>query len=161
MSRNHVALEPVAKQAGPSSGGLSEHQIRLIEESFAAVAPKGEQLVAIFYQKLFTHYPGVKPLFAHVDFDQQRKKLLASLVLVVNNLRKPEKLLPALDQLGVRHVDYSTKPQHYPAVGRTLLESLAEVAGDLWGTELEEAWATAYGVISSRMMAAASGATKN
>jgi methyl-accepting chemotaxis protein len=134
---------------------LTDHQIALIEESFAAVAPQGERLVQRFYERLFEKHPQVRPLFEGVDAAEQRKKLLASLVLVATNLRRPERLLPALDQLGARHVTYGTEDRYYPAVGGTLLETLAEVAGDVWGPEVEDAWATAYAAISRRMILAA------
>ena len=137
-----------------SQSQLTEIQMQLIEESFAAVAPQGEALVERFYQHLFKDYPEVKPMFTS-DPKQQQKKLLNSLVLVVQNLRKPEKLVPALEQLGVRHLDYGTQSAHYPAVGGTLLKTLEEFAGDLWGSELEEAWATAYGIISQVMIQSA------
>ena len=130
---------------------LTEIQIQLIEESFAAVAPQGEALVERFYQRLFEDYPEVKPMFSS-DAQAQQKKLLGALVLVVQNLRKPEKLMPALEQLGLKHVDYGALPAHYQAVGGTLLKTLGEFAGDLWGSELEDAWATAYGLISQVMI---------
>jgi len=138
-----------------STTELSEHQIKLIEESFAAVAPRGAALVARFYERLFQDYPEVEPMFADTEKHAQQKKLLGSLVLVVENLRKPEKLGPALEQLGIRHNDYGAEPAHYPAVGSTLLKTLAEYAGDLWGSELEEAWTAAYGLISQKMIESA------
>jgi len=137
-----------------SATGLTENQIRLIEESFAAVAPRGAALVARFYEQLFQDYPEVKPMF-NTDIHQQQKKLLGALVLVVQNLRKPEKLKPALEQLGIKHNDYNVVPEQYQAVGSTLLKTLAEFAGDVWGSELEDAWATAYGAISKIMIESA------
>ncbi len=129
--------------------------VELLEQSFAAVAPKGQDLVDAFYRNLFNDYPGVKPLFESVEFAEQKKKLLASLKLVVDNLRKPDALIPALENMGSRHVDYGAREEHYPAVGATLLKSLAEVAGPLWNDDLSEAWATAYGEISRIMLAGA------
>jgi hemoglobin-like flavoprotein len=143
-----------------SATGLTENQIQLIEESFAAVAPRGAALVARFYELLFKDYPEVKPMFKS-DSHQQQKKLLGALVLVVENLRKPEKLKPALEQLGIKHNDYDVVPEQYQAVGGTLLKTLAEFAGDLWGSELENAWATAYGAISEQMIESAQLATAN
>ncbi len=143
-----------------SQTGLTENQIQLIEESFAAVAPRGAALVARFYQRLFQDYPEVKPMFTS-DPHVQQKKLLGSLVLVVENLRKPEKLQPALQQLGIRHNDYGTKPEQYQAVGSTLLKTLAEYAGDVWGSELEEAWTVAYTAISEVMIESAQLAEAN
>ncbi len=135
-----------------SSNELTEQQIQLLETSFAAVAPRGAELVELFYEHLFADYPEVIPMFANTVPAEQQKKLLASLKLVVDNIRKPEKLGPALEQMGARHVQYGTKEAHYPAVGATLLKSLAEIAGDLWNDELQDAWATAYGAISEIML---------
>ncbi|MCA9232211.1 MAG: hypothetical protein KDA57_16305 [Planctomycetales bacterium] len=131
---------------------LTQNQIQLIEESFAAVAPQGAELVASFYDRLFNDFPAVKPMFANTTPAEQQKKLLSSLVLVVQNLRKPEVLGPALEQLGARHNEYGAVPTHYDAVGSTLLKTLAEYAGDVWGSELEEAWTAAYGAISKKMI---------
>ena len=130
-------------------------KIELLEQSFAAVAPKGNELVNTFYRHLFADFPQVKPLFENVDMADQKQKLLASLKLVVGNLRRPGTLLPALEELGARHVDYGAQEEHYPAVGQTLLKSLSQVAGDAWTEELQEAWAEAYGKISAVMIAGA------
>lgn len=126
--------------------------VALLESSFAAVAPRGQQLTEVFYRNLFTDYPAVIPLFSGVDIAEQRKKLLASLKLAVENLRRPEVLVPALEAMGARHVDYGAREEHYPAVGATLLKSLAEIAGPAWNEELAKAWAEAYGAITENML---------
>ncbi|HIE99960.1 MAG TPA: flavohemoprotein [Planctomycetes bacterium] len=130
-------------------------KIELLEQSFAAVAPKGQQLVDTFYRRLFNDYPAVMPLFEDVDLPRQKLMLLAALKLVVDNLRKPDVLTSALESMGSRHVDYGARPEHYPAVGATLLTSLAEVAGEMWNDELEQAWSEAYAVVSQTMLAGA------
>lgn len=127
----------------------------LLEQSFAAVAPHGDALVDAFYRNLFADYPEVRPLFSDASMPEQKKKLLASLKLVVTNLRRPSTLVAALEELGLRHVDYGAREEHYPAVGATLLRSLAEVAGDAWNDELHTAWADAYERISKAMLAGA------
>jgi hemoglobin-like flavoprotein len=129
--------------------------VELLEQSFAAVAPKGQQLVDAFYQNLFADYPAVVPMFKDVEMPRQKQMLLAALKLVVDNLRNPAALTIALESMGSRHVDYGAQPEHYPAVGATLLKSLAEVAGKLWNDELELVWSDAYGVISQIMLAGA------
>ena len=129
--------------------------VELLEQSFAAVAPQGQQLVDTFYRRLFNDYPAVMPLFQNVEMSKQKQMLLAALKLVVDNLRKPDVLKDALESMGSRHVDYGARPEHYPAVGATLLASLAEVAGNAWNDELEQAWTEAYEVISQTMLAGA------
>jgi len=92
-------------------------KVELLEKSFQIVAPNGEQLAVRFYQRLFQKYPAVRPLFAQVHIQQQQKKLLSALVLVLGNVRKPEKLKAALMELGAKHVAYGVVPGHYAAVG--------------------------------------------
>ena len=123
----------------------------MLESSFALVAPRGEELVSVFYDKLFSQHPEAKPFFENTDMAEQKKKLLQSLVLVINNLRKPEVLGPALKQLGQRHPDIGVKPEHYPIVGGVLLETLGEFVGSAWTPELKLAWTDAYGAIVAGM----------
>lgn len=130
------------------SGGL---KIEMLESSFALVAPRGEELVAVFYDKLFSKHPEAKPFFENSDMGEQKKKLLQALVLVVNNLRKPDVLGPALKQLGQRHSALGVQPEHYPIVGGVLLETLGEFAGGAWTPELKQAWADAYGAVVAGM----------
>jgi len=127
-------------------------EIDVLERSFAAVAPRGDELAELFYRNLFTDYPEVQSLFENADMAEQKKKLLASLKLVVENLRRPDVLKPALEQMGARHLEYGAEEAHYPAVGATLLKSLAEIAGDLWTDELSDAWEQAYGAVSEIML---------
>ncbi len=134
-----------------SSPGLTDSQIQLVEESFAAVAPRGAALVARFYELLFNDYPELKPM-SESDPHQQQKKLLGALVLVVENLRKPEKLQPAIEQLGINQNDYQVVQEQHQAIGSTLLKTLAEFAGGMWCSKLEAAWTAVYGTISEQMI---------
>lgn len=134
--------------------------VELLQSSFALVAPSADELADYFYDRLFSDFPAVVPLFDGVEMSDQKKKLLASLKLVVENLRRPDVLAPALKDMGLRHVDYGAQEAHYPAVGQTLLKSLAHVAGDAWNPELTEAWAEAYSVVADLMLAGAAEAVE-
>ena len=125
--------------------------IELLEQSFAELAPRGEEFVAAFYDRLFSENPAVKPMFADVDMKEQEKKLLGALALVVNNLRKPEALAPALKSLGQRHRDIGALPEHFPVVGGALLKTFAQFMGPKWTPELEKAWGDAYGAVVAGM----------
>jgi purine-binding chemotaxis protein CheW len=129
--------------------------IDLLEASFAAVAPRGDELVEYFYDQLFDRYPEVVRLFENADMQKQQGELLAVLTTVVGSLRTPDKLVSQLQQLGRRHVEYGVEPELYEAAGEVLLDSLAYVAGDDWNDDANQAWAEAYGVVSSVMIDAA------
>jgi hemoglobin-like flavoprotein len=129
--------------------------IELLEQTFQAVAPHGEELVEYFYDQLFEQYPSVRPLFANANMADQRGKLLAALATVVASLRDPATLVPHLQRLGERHAEYGAEPAHYDAVGGVLLQSLKHIAGDAWTDEIAKAWGEAYGLVASVMIEAA------
>ena len=126
--------------------------VALLESSFELLKPQAETLVNRFYERLFERYPAVKPMFARTTMPEQKKKLLGSLVLVMQNLRRPETLTPALKQLGARHVAYGTQPSHYGAVAETLLGVMGEMAGAAWTPEVKQAWTDALNTIAQIML---------
>src|SRR5204863_7597153 len=118
------------------------------------IAPRGDELMDEFYGRLFTVAPGVRDLFP-TDMKRQKTMLLGALVLLRKSLRNLDGIVPTLHALGARHVAYGALPEHYPVVGAVLLESMAAVAGNAWLPEYEGAWADAYGVVASVMIAGA------
>lgn len=97
--------------------------VDLLKSSFRGLKAEQAEFSALFYRNLFADYPEVQPLFAHTNMQEQPKKLFASLVLVVENLAKPEALTHPLHSMGTRHLKYGVYPKHYPMVGGALLKS--------------------------------------
>jgi hemoglobin-like flavoprotein len=126
--------------------------LEALETSFGLVAPRGDRLMDVFYARLFAAAPAVKPLFAASDFDRQKTMLLGVLALLPRSLRDPDALIPTLRQLGARHVAYGAEPGHYPVVGRVLVDSMAEVAGEAWRPAYERAWTAAFAIVAEAMM---------
>ncbi len=131
--------------------------VELLQSSFNLVKPHAGELVEVFYTTLFSENPQVRDLFP-ASMDEQKKKLIGALSLVVTSLEEPEKLGSALRELGARHVSYGAVEAHYPIVGGILLRALAQVAGDAWTAELETAWGDAYGAIQDIMLEGAEAA---
>ena len=126
--------------------------IDALEASFDNVAPRGDELMDVFYGRLFAVAPAVRRLFTGTDLKRQKGMLLAALVLLRKSLRNLEAVTPTLRDLGARHVRYGAMPEHYPVVGQVLIASMAEVAGDSWTVEYELAWTEAYDVVSGAML---------
>jgi hemoglobin-like flavoprotein len=131
--------------------------IDTLETSFDLVAPHGDQLVEDFYDRLFSAAPEVRSLFPE-DMTRQRTMVLATLVLLRKSLRDLDRILPTLRSLGARHVGYGAQPEHYPVVGRLLIESMAHAAGPAWRPEYSAAWADALGAVVAEMLAGAEAA---
>ena len=135
---------------------MNPTQINLVQESFAKVAPISEQAAAIFYDRLFEVAPTVKAMFP-ADLKEQRKKLMATLAVVVNGLSNLESVLPAASALAKRHVSYGARPEHYPVVGGVLLWTLEKGLGEAWTSDVADAWTAAYGTLSGYMISEAYG----
>ncbi|MEA2908903.1 MAG: hypothetical protein QOJ15_984 [Bradyrhizobium sp.] len=133
---------------------MTPNQVKLVQESFAKVAPISEAAAVLFYDRLFETAPSVRGLFPD-DLAEQRKKLMATLAVVVNGLSNLSSVLPAASALAKRHVGYGAKPEHYPVVGAALLWTLEKGLGDAWTPELAAAWTAAYGTLSGYMIAEA------
>jgi len=129
--------------------------VEKLEESFDLVAPHGDELVRVFYAKLFEAAPSVQPLFADVDMERQRAALLNMLIVLRDSLQDLDDIVPDLEELGARHVDYGAKPEHYPVVGEVLIGSMAQVAGDAWKSEYTAAWEEAFPVVQGVMLSGA------
>jgi hemoglobin-like flavoprotein len=138
---------------------MTPDQVKLVQQSFAKVAPISEQAAQIFYDRLFEVAPQVKAMFPS-DMTEQRKKLMATLAVVVNGLSNLESVLPAASALAKRHVSYGAKPAHYPVVGGALLWTLQKGLGDAWTSDVAAAWTAAYGTLSTYMISEAYGSAQ-
>ena len=129
--------------------------VETLEESFDLVAPQGDELMRAFYDKLFEAAPSVRPLFERVDMERQRQALLNMLLVLRESLRDLDDIIPDLEELGARHMEYGAKPEHYPVVGEVLIGAMAQVAGDAWKPEYTAAWQEAYPVVQDVMLSGA------
>lgn len=135
---------------------MTPDQVNLVQQSFTKVAPIADQAASMFYDRLFEVAPSVKTMFPP-DLTEQRKKLMATLAVVVNGLSNLESVLPAASALAIRHVSYGAKPEHYPVVGSALLWTLEKGLGEAWTAEVADAWTAAYGTLSGFMISEAYG----
>jgi len=135
---------------------VAPDQIALVQRSFAKVAPISDQAAALFYDRLFEVAPQLRSLFPD-DMSEQRKKLMATLAVVVNGLDRLEAVLPAASELAKRHVKYGVASDHYTIVGSALLWTLERGLGAAWTGDLAAAWGDAYGTLSGFMISEAYG----
>ncbi len=126
----------------------------LVQNSFKLVVPIAYKAAALFYKKLFELDPAYESLFTG-DMEQQGAKLMQTLVFSVTNLDNLETLVPAVEDLAIRHVEYGVKANDYPVVGEALLWMLQEGIGDAFTDDVKDAWTTMYTLLSDIMIAAA------
>jgi hemoglobin-like flavoprotein len=135
---------------------ISTAQIDLVQTSFDKIRPEVPRAADLFYDRLFSQAPQIRPLFSK-DLSEQKKMFMAVLGTSVAGLGRFEKIAPALQELGRRHVAYGVKPSHYAIIGDALLWSMAAVLGDSFTADVEEAWSDAYADLASAMINASAG----
>ena len=87
----------------------------------------GEKATRSFYERLFSNFPEVQPMFENVSMKEQAHKLYSVLRLAVRSLDDLEAILPTVQELGRRHAQsYGVARQHYEAVTDTFVDVLHE-----------------------------------
>lgn len=133
---------------------LSDAQIKLVQQTFAMVEPIAETAAQLFYNRLFEIDPSLREMFPE-DMSEQRVKLMKTLKIAVAGLSATEKILPALQSLGRRHISYEVEEVHYEIVGQALIWTLAQGLGDAFTDEVKAAWLETYTLLATVMQDAA------
>lgn len=126
----------------------------MVKSTWKQVLPISEQAAALFYGKLFEIKPEFKDLFKS-DMKSQGRKLMTMINTAVNNVDQLEKIIPALQDLGKRHVNYGVKADDYNVVAEALLWTLGQGLGDAFTDDAKEAWTNTYTALAGVMLKAA------
>ena len=121
--------------------------------NFAKAAATGDEAPLWFYSHLFLSHPETRKLFP-VSMAHQRDRLFRALGDVVSHVDDLDAVIPMLQQLGRDHRKFGTVAEHYPAVGASLLATLAHF-DDGWNADLAADWTSAYETVAKVMIAAA------
>ena len=129
---------------------LSEETRTIIKSTAPVLEDHGVTITTRFYQRLFEEHPELLNIFNHANQAQGRQqtalaKTVYAAAIHIDNLAE---IMPAVIQIGHKHVSLGVKAEHYPIVGAHLLLAMKEVLGDAATDEIIQAWSDAYGVIA-------------
>ena len=137
------------------TGPLSLEEIAFVRSTLKPIVDLGDDAATAFYNRLFELDPSLRSLFADTDMTEQGRKLLKMVATAVGSLDKLGDIVPAVQDLGRRHVGYGVKPENYDTVGQALIETLKSALGERLTPEAEQAWVKTYKVLADTMKAAA------
>lgn len=149
--------EPAATKT--ELGRMTPDQVKLVQDSFQHVTPIATQAGDLFYARLFEIAPEVRPMFP-ADITAQRDKLMRMLTTAVTNLHQVEVIVPAVKDLGKRHVKYGVKDAHYDKVGEALIWTLDKGLGEAFTPPVKDAWVATYDTLAGVMKTAAASVPK-
>jgi len=130
---------------------MTQHQISLVRDSWVYVVDTFSGVGSTFYQHLFEISPYMKSLFSTDDGERERK-LIHMLSLIIQELNSLGERGDDINKVAIRHNNYGAQPEHYKAIGIALMDTLRDVHGTSWNTELQEAWREAYSAVSTIMI---------
>jgi hemoglobin-like flavoprotein len=129
---------------------MTPDQVHLIRKSFAELSRHNHLAALVFYRRLFEINPSLRPLFVN-DIEQQSKKLIDMLGVLIAMLERPLGLDMELRAMGARHAGYGVKEEYYDTVGEAMIDMLAEVLGPGFTPETRAAWRALYEAVEATM----------
>jgi nitric oxide dioxygenase len=141
---------------------MTPAQLRLLQRSFAKIEPIADQFGTIFYERLFTIAPEIKPLFRSDLKAQQAKfmKVIAEVVqlhlrsiisLPVTTQAANSAVLPGAFWSGKLHAAYGVRMEDYAIMKSALTWALEKTLGDECNEDIKAAWGTAYDIVVGAM----------
>ena len=99
--------------------------------------------------------PNSEELFESERLIEHGKGVIDTLEAAIEMLGPAADLNPLicfLQELGANHQRYGVVNEHFPIVGKALIETLSAVMGDAFTDDIKLAWEEIYGVIEANMM---------
>jgi methyl-accepting chemotaxis protein len=110
-----------------------------LRKTFALLERQSHVAALVFYQNLFKLNPELRP---SIDGDIETRAiiLMDKLANALSLLEKPEELIPALEDLGAKHLEYESTTDNFKNVADALLLMLSNVLGKSFDGETRAAW---------------------
>ncbi len=139
---------------------VTPRQKELVQSTWEQVVSISDRAGRLFYGRLFDLDPQLRPLFPAGEeaIEDQARKLMQMITTAVRGLDRPDEVIPAVEDLGRRHVDYGVRDGDYDTVGTALLWTLERGLGDAFTPQVRDAWAATYALLASVMQEAAAAA---
>jgi len=129
---------------------LSEKTVQIVKEITSTVAANAESITRRFYERMFEGNPEVKAFFnqAHQHSGGQQRALAGAICAYFTHIDNLEVLTPAIELIAQKHCSLGIKAEHYPIVGKHLLDAIKDIMGDAATDEIIAAVAEAYGFLA-------------
>ena len=126
---------------------LTESQLALVRDSFAALRDDPAPKSILFYEALFAHAPDMRSMFRE-DLAGQGMRFMATLGVIVDNLHDPDAMAARYTDLGLAHRAIGITAGDFAPMGEALLDTLDQTLGEGFTPEMRDAWAQAYAEFS-------------
>jgi len=130
---------------------LTPRQKRLVKQSFESIQDYSNSLTKLFYGRLFELQPALRPMFK-INLEDQSRKILDMLVVIVDALDDFDALRPRLAELGRKHVTYGVVPEHYQIVRTALVWAVGQALELEFDSDTKAAWNQMLDAVAAAML---------
>lgn len=130
---------------------VSPKTLEIVKSTVPVLEKHGTDITTVFYKNIFAEHPELLDIFNETNqkLGRQQTALATTVLAAAKHLENLEILLPQVMQIGHKHRALEIQPEHYPIVGKHLLQGIKEVLGDAATDDIINAWAEAYDEIAN------------
>ncbi len=130
---------------------LSAETLNTVKSTAPLLAKEGKAITDLFYSKLFANHPELQHTFnmANQAQGEQSRALAESVFMYATHIDALQKLGPMVNRIAHKHASLQVAPEHYPIVGKYLLEAIQDHLGLEADHPVLGAWGEAYGQLAS------------
>ncbi|KMQ90278.1 dihydropteridine reductase [Lasius niger] len=124
---------------------LSQKTIEIVTKCIPALEAHGIAIAKETYKGLLADKE-IADLFnlSHQKDGTQPQSLATALLVYAQHIKDPSALKSMIARITEKHVSLNIYKEHYPYVGKALLNALKKVLGDAASQEILDAWGEAY-----------------
>ncbi|MBT9590909.1 MAG: NO-inducible flavohemoprotein [Thiobacillus sp.] len=125
---------------------LSAETLATIKSTAPLLAEQGKAITDLFYSRLFAQHPELQHIFnmANQAQGEQSRALAESVFMYATHIDKLQNLGPMVSRIAHKHASLQVAAEHYPIVGKYLLEAIQDHLGLQPDHPVLGAWAEAY-----------------
>jgi nitric oxide dioxygenase len=125
---------------------LTPEQTQLVKATVPILKEHGKTIASVFYSNMLAAHPELKNHFnlRAQETGLQPAALASSVLAYATYIDDLGKLSAAVERIAQKHVSLSIKPEHYPIVGKYLVEAFGQILGDGLTPDIRDAWIAAY-----------------
>ena len=129
---------------------LSQETIQIVKSTAPVLADEGENITRLFYKKLFAAHPELKNVFnmSNQAKGEQARALADSVFAYAAHIDQLSTLGPVVNRIAHKHASLQVAPEHYPIVGKYLLEAIRDHLKLEADDPVLQAWAEAYDALA-------------
>ncbi|GAB3069023.1 globin domain-containing protein [Salinicoccus sesuvii] len=129
---------------------ITEAKKDVIKATVPALEAHGTKITTTFYQNMFEAHPELLNIFNQTNqkVGNQPKALAMTVLAAAKHIDNLDAIVPHVVGIAHKHRALEIKPEHYPIVGKHLLEGIQEVLGDKATPEIIDAWGDYYNHIA-------------